>query len=372
MINWLQRLFSPPAVPTATDPDDTRAHGGDAASRAAGAAPGGHAGPNGSSAGAGSGSGSGGSTSTSMVSFEQRDRVNGAYFDWLFEAGGASDLDINAAEAEVLDTLAAILASQQSGAALVRRMPGLIPQLLQSLRSDTFSGAQLSRTISSDVVLVAAVIRLANSSVKGSGSSINSVEHAVMLIGHEGLRHLITSVAFRPIIDVNSGHYTRLLAPRIWDQSERCAMANRMLAEEMGVDPFEAFLAGLVQNVGLIVSLRLMDQSSKGLPLGSEIFCARLVQHARALTCSLGGEWNFPAAVTLAIEEQAGMKKGVTLSPLGRLLALSDYLGKLRILAEQHSIDDSNPALFKGLPASAAATYAQLDAALDDAAPEAT
>ena len=357
MINWLQRLFSARAAAPAQAAQASAAHADTAAAAQAAPAP---------AASAANGSGAG----ASLVSFEQRDRVNGAYFDWLFEAGGASDLDVNAAEAEVLDTLAAILASQQSGAALVRRMPGLIPQLLQGLRSDTFSGAQLSRTISSDVVLVAAVIRLANNSVKGSGSAINSVEHAVMLIGHEGLRHLITSVAFRPIIDIHSGHYTRLLAPRIWDQSERCAMANRMLAEEMGVDPFEAFLAGLVQNVGLIVSLRLMDQSAKGMPLGSEIFCARLVQHARALTCSIGREWHFPAAVTLAIEEQAGMKKGVTLSPLGRLLALSDYLGKLRILAEQHLVDDSNPALFKGLPPSAAATYAQLDAALDEAAPD--
>ena len=118
-----------------------------------------------------------------------------------------------------------------------------IPQLLQSLRSDKFSGAQLSRTISSDLVLVSAVIRLANTSSMGNGTSIASVEHAVMLIGQEGLRHLITSVAFRPIIDMNSGHYTRSLAPRIWDQSERCAVANRMLAEEMGLDPFEAELS---------------------------------------------------------------------------------------------------------------------------------
>lgn len=350
MINWLQRLFSArgaapvaPTAPASAAPTSTPTP----ASAATGA-------------------------SAALVSFEQRDRVNGPYFDWLFDSGGASDLDVNAAEAELLDTLADILASQQSSVALVRRMPGMIPQLLQSLRNDTFSGAQLARTISSDVVLVAAVIRLANNSIKGSGGAINSVEHAVMLIGQEGLRHLITSVAFRPIIDMHSGRYTRLLAPRIWDHSERCAATNRMLAEQMGIDPFEAFLAGLVQNVGLIVSLRLMDQSNKGgLPLGSEIFCARLMQHARVLTCSIGREWHFPDNVTLAIGEQGGMKKGVAQSPLGRLLALSDYLGKLRILAEQQLVDDSNPALFKGLPAAAPAVYRQLDALVDDGAPAA-
>ncbi|MCZ0292582.1 HDOD domain-containing protein, partial [Escherichia coli] len=92
--------------------------------------------------------------------------------------------------------------------------------LLQSLRSDNFSGAQLSRTIESDVVLLAAVIRMANTAYIGTSTRVTSVEHAVLLIGQEGLRHLITSVAFRPIIDLNSGHYTHTLAPRIWDQSE--------------------------------------------------------------------------------------------------------------------------------------------------------
>ena len=308
----------------------------------------------------------------SAVSFNQLDRVNGQYQRWLFDIEGEPELDTNEVENQVLDALGAILSSQQSGAALVRRLPGMIPQLLQSLRSVSFSGAQLSRTISSDVVLVAAVIRLANSSLTGTGSSITSVEHAVMLIGQEGLRHLITSIAFRPIIDMNSGHFTRTLAPRIWDHSERCAVANRALAEAMGIDPFEAFLAGLVQNVGLIVALRIMDQISKGdNNLGSEIFCAQLIRDARVLTCSIGREWHFPDGVTQAIAEQAGMKKGAILSPLGRLLTLTDYLGKVRMLVENDLAAADDPALFAGLPSNATEAWRALAqiAPADDAAP---
>ncbi len=308
---------------------------------------------------------------TAGLSFDQRDHINNIYYNWLFASKGTSELDTSDEENQVLDALDTILKSQQSGSALVRRLPGLIPQLLQSLRSDTFSGAQLSRTISSDVVLVAAVIRLANSSRVGTGTSITSVEHAVMLIGTEGLRHLITSVAFRPIIDMNSGHYTRKLAPQIWDQSERCALANRMLAEELALEPFEAFLAGLVQYVGLIVTLRIMDQIDKdGTHLGSEIFCARLLGYARALSCSIGREWHFPDSVTLAISEQGGVRKGVKVSAMGQLLSQSDYLSKLRILCENKVIGGTDPALYKGLSPSAMACYEQLDAIADDPVPD--
>ncbi len=304
----------------------------------------------------------------SAVSFEQQDTVNRLFNHWLFGIDGEPEFDVTEVEAQVLEALGAIVNSKQSGSALVRRMPGMLPQLLQSLRSDTFSGAQLARTISSDVVLVAAVIRLANSSLIGTGTQITSVEHAVMLIGQEGLRHLITSVAFRPIIDMNSGHFTRTLAPRIWDHSERCAVANRQLAEAMGIDPFEAFLAGLVQNVGLIVALRIMDQVAKeDRRLGSELFCAELVRHTRALTCGIGREWHFPETVTRAIDEQGGMKKGAVVSPLGRLLTLTDYLGKVRILVENNLAMFNDPALFGSLPPHAAEAYSAL-APIDDPA----
>ena len=292
------------------------------------------------------------------VSFDQLDRVSHLYNHWLFDTVGEAAFDTSELEVQVLDALTAIINAQQSGAALVRRMPGMLPQLLQSLRSDTFSGAQLARTISSDVVLVAAVIRMANSSLIGTGTQITSVEHAVMLIGQEGLRHLITSVAFRPIIDMHSGHYTRRLAPRIWDHSERVAVANRQLAEALGIDPFEAFLAGLVQYVGLIVGLRVMDQIAKDdRSLGSELFCAELLRQTRSLTCAIGREWHFPESVIRAIGEQGGMKKGAVISPLGRLLTVTDYLGKLRILIENERALFNDPALFGSLPPYAGEAY---------------
>lgn len=346
MFQWLQQLFSTPT------PTPAASHQERAAPAVAPSPP-----PQAPATGSG-------------LSFEQRDGIDTVYHHWLFGSEGDSALDTTLAENQVLEALSTILKSQQSGAALVRRMPGLIPQLLQSLRSDNFSGAQLSRTISGDLVLVAAVIRLANTSYIGSGTNITSVEHAVMLIGQEGLRHLITSVAFRPIIDMNSGHYTKSLAPRIWDQSERCAVANRMLAEELGIDPFEAFLAGLVQYVGLIVTLRIMDQMDKdGTELGSDMFCASLLRDARSLSCSIGREWNFPDSVVTAITEQAGARKGVQISPMGKLLAQSDYLAKVRILSEHALADNADSRLFKGMSPSAMACYNSLDAVADDTAP---
>jgi HD-like signal output (HDOD) protein len=295
------------------------------------------------------------------VPFDLLDRVGGAWNAWLYERADEGGLELNPHEVQVLETLAGILSSQQSGAALVRRMPGLIPQLLQSLRSENFSGAALSRTISSDVVLVAAVIRLANSCYQGSGATVTSVEQAVILIGQEGLRQLITTVAFRPIIDVNAGFYVRRLAPILWDHSERCAVAARALAPRLGIEPFDAFLAALLQNVGLTVALRSMDQATKGEPLlGSGLFWAQLARDTRTLSVSIAREWNFPDSVVQALAEQGGMRKGAVMSPLGRLLMLVDYLGKVETLGRQGVLEDDDGALLARLPENAGEAYALL------------
>jgi hypothetical protein len=351
MLRWLQRLFSGPAAKPAQPAPVAPAH-------APSPAPAHEPMPSNARA------------DKPAVPFDQLERVNAAWHGWLFERAADDDagLDLNDAETRVLEALDAILSSQQSGAALVRRMPGLVPQLLQSLRSDTFSGSALSRTISSDVVLVAAVIRLANTAYAGTGAAINSVEQAVILIGQEGLRQLITTVAFRPIIDVHSGYFVRRLAPRLWEHAERCAASARQLAGELGVEPFDAFLAGMLQDVGMIVALRVMDGATNGAPgLGAGLFLAQLTRATRLLGASIAREWNFPETVVTALGEGGGLRRGATTSPLGRLLQLTDYLGKLRMLVEQGLVDETDTSLFAGLPPNAAHCYALLAASREPA-----
>lgn len=298
--------------------------------------------------------------------FDQRDLVNDSYNHWIFDLRQPDRMDLNECESKVLNALGMAATSGRTAADMLRRMPGLIPQLLQTLRSENFSGAQIARKISSDLVLVSAVTRLANSSIQQSNQEamhISSVEHAVIVVGQEGLRQLITSVAFRPIVDLNSGYYTKLLAPRIWEQSERAAVACRMLASEFNVDPFEAFLTGLVQNAGLQTALRVMDQvSGQSRALGSTIFCARLHALSRQISAAIAQEWDFPPTIVDAIREQNSLKKGVRLSPMGRVLVLADYLSKIKLMSENGKINELKNNLFYDLPLGAMPCYAALSA----------
>lgn len=284
------------------------------------------------------------------VSNLQRDQVDFIFASWLFEAENHPDIFTNGNEDAILAALDGVVKSEQAGAHLVRRMPGVIPQLLQSLRSGDFAGQELARRISQDLVLVAEVLRLANSAAYSPGKPITGIDHAILILGQDGLRQLITGVAFKPIIDLNSGNFTRMVAPRLWAQSERCAIANRLLAEGEAADPLDVFLAGLVQNVGLTVSLRVIDQMSDGRqPVGSPTFCNALAGFGRTLAVNIGREWHFPDTVMNAIREQGEALRPAAMSPAGRILWMGDYLSKIDILVRHGRLDVADPQVTEGL-----------------------
>jgi HD-like signal output (HDOD) protein len=295
------------------------------------------------------------------ISWMQNDSLNASLMSWLLEGYDQSNLFASPLEKKILEALDKLIRSNQVASDMVRRMPGVLPQLLQNLRTEDFSGAEMARTISNDVVLVAEVIRIANSALYRVSDKIDSIEHAILVLGHTGLKQLITSVAFKPIIDLKSGHYTRMIAPKIWEHSEKCAVANRILAEGEPVVAFEAFLAGLTQYVGLIVSLRVIDQlADSDQSIGSASFCSSLLEYGRKMSCSIGHEWNFPQSVVQAIGEQGNIKQHAPMSPLGLLLETGDYISKLKILADNRRIDPGDAELLRGVSEKAVSSLQEL------------
>ncbi|MGJ9416207.1 HDOD domain-containing protein [Massilia sp. CMS3.1] len=264
--------------------------------------------------------------------------VDAAFFRWL--AGGAGGDAPQASERLILDELARLADSPARAADLVPRVPAVIPELLRSLRDDSVSNADLSRMVAQDVVLVAELVREANSPYYRPPTPVKNIEGAVMLLGQNGLRMLLARVAFRPVIGMQSGRFAKRAAPRIWMQSEKCALAAATLAPHAAANPFEAYLAGLIQNVGLVVAFRLIDQvyTEDNLP-GSSAFCAALLGHARGLAHGIAIEWEFPPTVAGAIAD-AGAAHGTA---LGSVLASADVLAKLRLLVDAGELPFDDP-----------------------------
>ena len=72
------------------------------------------------------------------------------------------------------------------------RLPAVLPQLLHALKNDDVAGAELARLVGRDPMLVGEVMRVSRSIYYRTLHSIQSLQHAVVLLGQDGLRRVAT------------------------------------------------------------------------------------------------------------------------------------------------------------------------------------
>jgi len=285
--------------------------------------------------------------------------IDAMYYRWLAAAGSAQAPAET--EQQILDELARLVREPIAGAALVPRIPAIIPQLMRTLQDENMNAAKLSAQLAQDVLLVAEVYREANrpcyQSRYNASPSINNMEGAIMLLGQNGMRMLLARVAFRPIVSMQSGGLTVRTAPLIWRQSEKCALAASLVAPTMHANAFDAYLAGLMANVGLVVAFRLIDQMhGPDVFPQSDAFIAQVFAQARILSVRIAELWEFPQSVTRAI----GQVGQADADPQAQALALGERLSKLRMLADSGRFPADDPFVTTGLGKSELLAFGKL------------
>jgi len=272
------------------------------------------------------------------------DGTDALYYRWL--AGPARFDAPPDTERLILEQVRTLAQNPAVAAELVPRVPELIPKLLRSLRDESVTTGELAGQVAEDVVLVAEVLREANSAYYRPITPIKTLDAAIMLLGQNGLRMLLARVAFRPIIKLHEAGFARRAAPLVWNHSEKCAVAASLMASALAADIFESCLAGLMQDVGLIVAFRLADRvCQNGKVPASEAFGVELLSRSRQLSAVIARHWEFPERVVDAIA-QAGAPGA---SSLAQALAQGDRIAKLRLLIDAGKLPEDDPLVTEGL-----------------------
>lgn len=269
--------------------------------------------------------------------------IEAAWYRWL-TASAATEVPPDF-EQRILDQVHALARDPAAAAGLVPRVPEVVPQLLRSLGDEGASTADLARQVAQDVVLTAEVIREANSAYYRPITPVKNAEAAIMMLGQNGLRMLLARVAFRPIVNMPAEGFARRATPHIWDQSVKCALAASLMAPGLTAGVFEAYLAGLMQNVGLVVALRLADKTHPGSVPASGEFGAALLAAGRAISAGIASHWGFPHEVNAAIAHAGDPGEAA----LAQALAQGDRIAKLRMLVDAHVVGEDDDLVEQGL-----------------------
>lgn len=141
--------------------------------------------------------------------------------------------------------------------ARLRALPAFYPtvQKAQRLLDDPLtSDSQIQQVITTDQVVAARVLQLANSAHFGLSSRVTTVSLALTLIGRQRVSTLLRRFLVEEMIHMLSGH--KPAATRIREISVVTATAAHSMAERMlRDDREEILLAGLLHNVGELVLL---------------------------------------------------------------------------------------------------------------------
>ena len=265
--------------------------------------------------------------------WQPNQEFNQQYRQWLL--GNEVDEASPYVEKTILQALDRLKQSESGASQLLPRVPTVLLNVLKSLRDTNVSANELAQQISKDTLLVGELLHEVNGAYFNLSSRVSSLDSAIQLLGLNGLRMLIARTAFRPIIQMQSGKLAKELAPRIWAHSEKNSLACQLLAKHKNLDPFHAFLTGLLYDVGLIVAFRLVDQTgvTDTLPSSTafqDIFF-NLTPH---LSIQVGRKWEFPEPVLQAILENTTEATSDQNSALGNCLRQAEQIARLRLLMD--------------------------------------
>lgn len=138
-------------------------------------------------------------------------------------------------------------------------LPEVCLRALEACRRDD-NYRQISAIIASDTGLVARVLALANSALYGRPGEIKSVEQALLRLGTHRVHTLIMTAALRQLLyDLGADQWQQLRD--FWRHSLTTALTARALATLTRYpEPDEAFLLGMVHNVGELIALKTKDE----------------------------------------------------------------------------------------------------------------
>jgi putative nucleotidyltransferase with HDIG domain len=138
-------------------------------------------------------------------------------------------------------------------------MPATASRVLECLEQNAHQ-EKAAGILENDPVLALEVLRLANSASFAPRSRVDSINHAITLLGAARLRSLLVTASARQVF-LSRNRTIRDMTAALWTHSVAVAVTARQLAVRAAFPDKEApYMAGLMHDVGKpIVAIHLLD-----------------------------------------------------------------------------------------------------------------
>lgn len=207
--------------------------------------------------------------------------------------------------------------------------PMVACRVLQLLKDPEFQVREVEKYLESDPALAASILRLVNSSCFGLSHKIASLQQAVTYLGTRSLRLVVLSFG---LIDRLTRGTPAKVCEEYWRRAlSMAAAASRLSQQQSGLRLDEAYSAGLLADVGVLVFAQV-DTDWYVSMYGAQGHGRELIEAERerfgfahpALGARLLARWNLPQPLTRAISRHHEQPGGN--DPLGLVVSAADML----------------------------------------------
>ena len=132
-------------------------------------------------------------------------------------------------------------------------LPTVLTNVTKMMQNPRVSAAQVGGVIQSDVSLTSKILKLVNSAFYGFPNRISTVTHAIVILGFNAVRSTAMSVSVFDSFG-GGGESEGFDRMAFWKHSIGCGASARILAKRVNFKELEeAFIAGLLHDIGLII-----------------------------------------------------------------------------------------------------------------------
>jgi putative nucleotidyltransferase with HDIG domain len=183
----------------------------------------------------------------------------------------------------------------------ISTLPEVTSKIISTVENPNSTAASLHRIVAHDPALATRILKVVNSAFYGLPGQVGSIERAIVLLGLNAVKNIAVAASIGQLFRGATlcDGYT---AKDLWTHCIAVAVASRDLAKQTG-EPIadEAFLAGMIHDIGLLVSLQLFPEQlrevcEKAMAGGNFTELERTfigVDHQQ-LGMGLAEQWKFP------------------------------------------------------------------------------
>jgi HD-like signal output (HDOD) protein len=168
-------------------------------------------------------------------------------------AASASSTAIGAASQTVID-------SAIKNISHIATLPEITLRIIELVEDQSSTAQDLHKVIQNDPALCSRILKVVNSAFYGLPRQIGSINRAIVLLGLNAVKNIAIAASLTKLFR-GGDLCPRFSARDLWTHSMATAAGSKLLCDQLKLGlPDEAFLAGLIHDLGIMVEMQAMRE----------------------------------------------------------------------------------------------------------------